>query len=155
MRKLLNQFKETVYKEDLKRVLTYCSISAILFGVLAGALQYLAIITFNITTSIVIYLIAYMIGKELRDRVMTYHILYSILGVVFFFLGYIFYNVSYAAFIYKDIPFVLSYILSPNGFLNLAFGFVDFKYDVFGSILDIIIMIFCIMTVWRMSTYRK
>ena len=155
MRKLLNQFKETVYKDDLKRVLTYCSISAILFGVLAGALQYLAIITLNITTSIVIYIIAYMIGKELRDRVMTYHILYSILGVVFFFLGYIFYNVSYAAFIYKDIPFVLSYFFSPNGFLNLAFGFIDFKYDPFGSILDIIIMIFCIMTVWRMSAYRK
>ena len=155
MRKLLNQFKEPIYKDDLKRVLTYCGISAVLFGALAGALQYLAIITLNITTAIVIYLIAYMIGKELRDRVFTYHILYSVLGVLFFFLGYLIYYVSFASFIYKDILFALTYVFSPSGLLNLDFGFVDFKTDIIGSILDILILIFCIMTIWRMSTYRK
>ena len=155
MRKLLNQFKEPIYKDDLKRVLLYCGISALLFGALAGALQYLAIITLGITTYIVIYLIAYMIGKELRDRVFTYHILYSILGILFFFVGYLIYYVSYASFIYKDILFAISYVFSPSGLLYLVFGFLDFKTDIIGSILDIIILIFCVMTIWRMSIYRK
>ena len=127
MRKIINQFKEPIYKDDLKRVLLYCTISALLFGTLAGALQYLAMTALQITTSIVIYLIAYMIGKELRDRVFTYHILYSVLGVLFFFLGYFTYCISYLLFIYKDISFALTYLFSYGGLINFVFGFLNFS----------------------------
>ena len=94
LRRIINQFKETIYKDDLKNVLIYCFISAVLFGTLAGALQYFANLTLGLGFGILIYFIAYMIGKELRDRVFTYHILYSVLGVVFFFIGYIIYNIN-------------------------------------------------------------
>ena len=96
-----------------------------------------------------------MIGKELRDRVFTYHILYSVLGVLFFFLGYFTYCISYLLFIYKDISFALTYLFSYGGLINFVFGFLNFSENILNNILDIIIIIFCIMTIWRMSTYRK
>lgn len=159
MRRLINQFKEPIYKDDLKRVLLYCSISAVLFGVLAGALQYFANITMGLGFSIVIYLIAYMIGRELRDRVFTYHILYSVLGVLFFILGYIIYNASFYAFIVKDVLFGIKMVFSFEGLIFNVFRFLNpLTYigdAILNNILDLIIIIFCVMTVWRMSTYRK
>ena len=159
MRRLINQFKEPIYKDDLKRVLIYCSISAVLFGVLAGALQYFANITMGLGFSIVIYMIAYMIGKELRDRVFTYHILYSVLGVIFFILGYLIYNVSFYAFLSRSVILALQIVFSFEGLFYIAFSFLNpltyIKDNIINNILDLIIMIFCIMTVWRMSTYRK
>ena len=159
MRKLINQFKEPIYKDDLKRVLIYGSISAVLFGVLAGALQYFAVISLGTMFSIAIYLIAYMVGKELRDRVFTYHILYSVLGVLFFFVGCLFYNASFTAFISGDILLGIVSGLSFDGLISFVFSFLNFKTyvgtGIVNNILDILIMFFCVMTVWRMSTYRK
>ena len=155
MRRLINQFKEPIYKDDLKRVLLYCGLSSVLFGALAGALQFLAFTTIGIGFSIVIYMIAFMIGKELRDKVFTYHILYSVLGVAFFFIGCYFYSVSLEMFIYKDFLGSLSF----SSFINNVFSFFNYKNylngNAFNCVLDLIIMIFCVMTVWKMSRFRK
>ena len=155
MRRLINQLKEPIYKDDLKRVLLYCSLSSILFGVLAGALQYFAFWITGVGFTIFIYMIAYMVGKELRDRVFTYHILYSILGVVFFFVGCYFYSVSLEMFLYRNIISAFSF----TSFITNVFSFLNFKTylsgNIFNCILDLIIMIFCVMTVWKMSRYRK
>ena len=155
MRRLINQFKEPIYKDDLKRVLLYCAISSALFGVLAGALQFFAIMTAGLGFSIVIYMIAYMIGKELRDRVFTYHILYSVLGVIFFFVGCYFYSVSLEAFFSRDLLNAFSF----EAYICNVLGFLNFKsysgLGIINNILDIIIMCFCVATIWKMSTYRK
>ncbi len=159
MRRIINQFKQPIYKDDLKNVLLYCFINALLFGVLAGALQYFANITIGIGFSILVYLIAYMIGRELRDRVFTYHILYSVLGVVFFFIGYIIYNISYLTFALRDLEFSLRLMFSSNAFIGIVFPFLDIRTyygaNIFNNIIDIIIIIFSVMTLWNMSCYRK
>ena len=158
LRRIINQFKESIYKDDLKNVLIYCFISAVLFGTLAGALQYFANLTLGIGFGILIYFIAYMIGKELRDRVFTYHILYSVLGIVFFFIGYIIYNISYLTFVTRDLMFSIELVFS-NRFLLLLFPFLDLKTytgtNILYNVFDIIIIVFSISTIWKMSTYRK
>ena len=118
LRRIINQFKEPIYKDDLNNVLLYCFINSVLFGALAGALQYFANITLGLGFGILVYFIAYMIGRELRDRVFTYHILYSILGVAFFFIGYIFYNISYLTFVTRDLMISLEFVFSSNGFFG-------------------------------------
>ena len=159
MRRLINQFKQPLYKDDLKRVLVYCFFNAVLFGALAGALQFIANITHGLGFSLLIYFIAYMIGRELRDRVFTYHILYSVLGVVFFIIGYLFYNISYMTFVIRDVFISLKLIFSPTGFIGFVFPFLDIRTysgtNILNNILDIFIFIFSIMTIWRMSCYRK
>ena len=158
LRRIINQFKQPLYKDDLKSVLIYCFISAVLFGALAGALQYFANITLGLGFGILIYFIAYMIGRELRDRVFTYHILYSVLGVVFFFIGYIIYNISYVTFVTRDLIFSLELMFS-NRFLLLLFPFLDLRtytgMNVLYNVFDIIIIVLSITTIWKMSTYRK
>ena len=155
LRRIINQFKEPIYKDDLKRVIIYCSLNAILFGVLAGALQFFANITIGIEFSLLIYLIAYMIGRELRDGVFTYHILYSVLGVVFFLIGYLFYKVSYLTFIIRDVIFSLKVIFSLDGFIGIVFPFLDIRSylggNLLNNILDIFVFVFSIMTIWRMK----
>ena len=159
MRRLINLFKEPIYKDDLKRALLYGSINMLLFGVLAGALQFFANAYIGIGFSLLVYLIAYMIGKEIRDRIFTYHITYSILAVVFFLAGYILYNISYYVFISRDLSLAVHYVLSWSGMKYLVFGFLNFKtyvgVDILYNILDLIIMIFCILTAWRMPMYKK
>jgi hypothetical protein len=159
LRRIINQFKEPIYKDDLKRVLMYCSLNAVLFGILAGALQFFANITIGIGFSLLVYFIAYMIGRELRDRVFTYHILYSVLGIVFFLVGYVFYNISYLTFITRDFFFSVKIIFSIDGFMGLVFPFLDirtyFGQNILNNILDIFVFVFSVMTIWRMSTYRK
>ena len=159
MRRIINLFKEPIYKDDLKRVLTYGTISMILFGALAGALQFFANAYIGLGFGLLIYLIAYMIGKEIRDRIFTYHILYSLLGVVFFFTGYVIYNITYYFFIVRDLGFAISYVLSLGGIKYLLFGFLNFKtyvgMDILYNIFDILIMVFCVLTVWRMPIARK
>ena len=158
LRKIINQFKQPLYKDDLKNVLLYCLINAILFGVLAGALQYFANITIGIGFSILVYFIAYMIGRELRDRVFTYHILYSVLGIAFFFIGYVFYNISYLTFVTRNLSFSLELIFS-NGFITYLFPFLNLKtyvgINIMNNLIDIFIIVFSGITIWRMSTYRK
>ena len=159
MRRIINLFKEPIYKDDLKQVLMYGAINMSLFGALAGALQFFANMYLGIGFGLLIYLMAYMIGKEIRDRIYTYHILYSLLAVVFFLVGYVIYNISYYFFVVRDISFAISYVLSWGGIKYLLFGFLNFEtyvgIDIFYNILDILIMIFCVSTVWRMPLARK
>ena len=158
LRRIINQFKQPIYKDDLNNVLLYCFVNALMFGVLAGALQYFANLTLGLGFSILVYFIAYMIGRELRDRVFTYHILYSVLGIIFFLIGYVFYNISYLTFVTRNLAFSLELIFS-NGFIMLIFPFLDLRTyvgtGILNNLIDIIVMIFSIMTIWRMSTYRK
>lgn len=159
MRRLINLFKEPIYKDDLKRVLIYGSIAMLLFGILAGALQFFANMYLGIGFGLLIYLIAYMVGKEIKERIFTYHILYSVLAVVFFLIGYIIYNISYYVFVIRDLSFAIHYVLSWGGMKYLVFGFLNFQTyvgaDVIYNILDLLIMIMCILTVWRMPMYKK
>ena len=58
LRRIINQFKQPIYKDDLNNVLLYCFVNAVMFGVLAGALQYFANLTLGLGFSILVYFIA-------------------------------------------------------------------------------------------------
>lgn len=159
MRKLLNLFKQPIYKDDLKNVLLYGSLNMLFFSALAGALQYFAYISLGLGFSLLIYLISYMIGKEIKERTYSYHILYSVLSVIFFIVGYIIYNVSFYSFLTHDPIVSLQYIFASGNFIDLVFPFLNFtSYSgayVINYILDIIILIFCIMTSWKLPKLGK
>lgn len=159
MRRLINLFKEPIYKDDLKQALLYGSLHMVLFGILAGALQFFAQVYIGLGFSLLIYLLAYMIGKGIRDRIFTYHIWYSVIAVAFFLVGYIIYYISFYAFISHNVLFSIQYVLSWDGLRYLVFGFLNFKtyvgVNILYNILDLIILIFCILTAWRMPLSRK
>ena len=160
LKRIINQFKEPIYKDDLKRVLLYCFLNTLLFSILAGAIQYFANITLGfLEFSILIYMIAYMIGKELKDKVFTYHILYSVLGVVFFIVGYFIYHFTIILFSFKNLSVTLQFFFSNIGLSITVFKIFNLNLylgiGIFYNIIDILVIVFSILTVWRMSTYRK
>ena len=159
MRRLRNLLKEPIYKDDLKNVLLYGSLHMVLFGVLAGALQFFANAYLGLGFSLLLYLIAYMIGKEIRDRTFNYHIVYSMLSVLFFIVGYIIYNVSFYSFVSHSPKIGLQYIFNTGYFMDIVFPFLKFKNyagaNAIYYILDIIILVFCILTAWNLPKYRK
>ena len=128
MRRIINQFKEPIYKDDLKRAILYGFLSTLLFGTLAGALQYFANITLGLEFGILIYMIAYMIGREFRDRIYTYHILYSVLGVVFFILGYFIYHFTIVLFSFKSLSVALQFFFSNFGLSITVFKIFNLNF---------------------------
>ena len=64
MRKLINQFKEKIYKDDLKNCILYGLLNMLLFSILAGAVQFYANTYIGIGFGLLVYLIAYMIEQD-------------------------------------------------------------------------------------------
>lgn len=159
MNRLLNLFKQPIYQDDLKRVLMYGSLNMLAFGVLAGALQFFANSYLGIGFSLLIYLIAFMIGKEIRERTFNYHILYSVLSVVFFIVGYVIYKISYYSFLTHDPILSLQFIFSSHGFKAAVLPFLNLSsytgIYAFNNVLDILILVFCIVTAWNFPKYSK
>ena len=160
MRRLVNQFKEKIYKDDLKNCILYGLLNMLLFSILAGAVQFFANAYLGIGFGLLVYLIAYMIGKEVRDRIYSYHILYSILSVVFFVIGYFIYNISYYAFLTHNVLLALQTIFSANGMINIVFSFLNYRtylipLSALYNVLDILIIVFSIITAYRLPQSRK
>jgi hypothetical protein len=160
MRRLVNQFKEKIYKDDLKNCILYGLLNMLLFSILAGAVQFFANAYLGIGFGLLVYLIAYMIGKEVRDRIYSYHILYSILSVVFFVIGYFIYNISYYAFLTHNVLLALQTIFSANGMINIVFSFLNYRTYLIPmaalyNVLDILIIVFSIITAYRLPQSRK
>lgn len=154
MRKLRNLLKEPIYKDDLKNVLLYGALNMVLFSVLAGALQFFANVYLGIGFSLLLYLIAYMIGKEIKERTYNYHILYSVLSTVFFMVGYIIYYISLYSFVTHSLSGGFQLIFSSGGFMYIVFPYLSFKTyvgaNIVYNVLDILIMVFCILTAWNL-----
>ena len=159
MRKLLNQFKEKLYIDDLKKVLLYGSLNMLIFSVLAGALQFVAYNFLGLGFGLLIYLFAYMIGKEIKERINNYHIWYSTIGVLFFFVGLILYNVTLWSFTTHNISLGFNLIFSSYGLRYVVFEFLNYHtyqgINILYNILDIILISFCIISVWRMPESKK
>ena len=158
MRKLKNLLKEPIYKEDLKRVLLNGFLAMFFFSLLAGALQFVANIYLNLSFGILVYLFAFMIGKKTSESFFNYHILYSIISILFFILGYILYEITYYVFVFHNVGVVLQAIFSPNffdfcmTFLNpKAYGGLNTLY----RILDILIFGVSLFTAYQIPNRRK
>lgn len=159
MKRLLNQFKEKIYTDDLKRVILYGGLYAIVFGILAGALQFVAYSFLGIGFSLLIYLVAYMIGREIKNRIFNYHILYSVIGVLFFIIGFFLYNISLWSFVSHNVSIGFNFVFSAMGMKYSVFEFLNFNtyngINIFYNIIDIILIVYCFITVWRMPESKK
>ena len=159
MRRIINQFKEPIYKDDLLNATIYGILHMVLFGILGGAIQYFLMGNFNASFSVVIYMVAYMIAKGIADKIYTYHILYSVMSVVLFLIGFLIYKTAFYAFATRDILNSFLYVFSWDGIKIFLFGFLNINtyhgISILYNIIDIIFFIFCLLTVWRLPKRRK
>lgn len=159
MRRIINMFKEPIYKDDLLKVLKYGFINMLLFSIFAGAIQFFLNAYLGIGFGILIYLIAYMMGKNVKDNIFGYHILYPIILTFMFLIGLVIYSVTLYSFIVHNISFGFKYVLSWGGLSYIVFPYLNFKtyvgIDIFYNIIDILILIFSISTIWRFLEMRK
>ena len=81
-----NNWKEPIYKDDLKNVILNGIVFSILGGVLAGTLDFLMVLL-NLSISFGLIILTYMVGVRIRKSYYTYHILYPVLGILFLTLG--------------------------------------------------------------------
>ncbi len=159
MRRIINQFKEPIYKDDLLNAVVYGLLHMVLFSILGGAIQFFVGVNLGVTFSIVIYMVAYMIGKGIVDKIYTYHIVYSLLSVVLFVFGYLIYKASFYAFVTRDILLSIKFIFSFEGVINLLFSFLNFNLSdgigIIYNIIDILIIAYCFITAWKLPQRRK
>ncbi len=101
-RRIKNEFKEEVYKEDLVKVIKNGLPTAILYAVLLGALNYICVYLFKINLPFTLIVLGYVISGAVAKSYYNKHILYPILAVVFLIVALFFFNISYAIAEFRD-----------------------------------------------------
>lgn len=156
-----NNWREPIYKEDVKQVIKSGLIAAILGGILGGALDYLfnVVLKFPISFSLIIMVL--FIGYRTKKGYYSYHILYPALAILFlilsiFFCIYSFYAISHMVigeyriyFIFTYPSFWLSFITSPISALLFGINHSDVGYIIYG-VIDLIFYIWAFWFVYRM-----
>lgn len=88
MKHFLYELKQPLIKSDLKRFLVEGILSSIIFGAFIGALDFYLTVYFQSILSIFTFLIFYyFLSNRLFRSFNQYHIIYSILSVVFLLIG--------------------------------------------------------------------
>lgn len=113
MRKIINKFKQPIYKDDATKVIINAIISSLLIGILSGAINLIFSDWIGYTFMIFYLMVGYFIGIRIRRSYFTYHIVYSILAVIFTFLGLLIGNVA-------------SFLISWESFYAINIGIKDF-----------------------------
>ena len=147
----LNNWKQTIYKDDIKAVIINGLLMAILGGILAGLVDYLLCIKLNSEFAIGLVIIAYLIIYKVKTAYFNYHILYPVLGMVFLLLGMYVAHITELLITFKDYEYYLEYIFKEPEF---HFAFItryytdlkcSFEYnkiaDIFWSIFNIIVVV--------------
>ncbi len=155
-----SNWKEPIYKSDLRKVLLYGLLTAILVGILGGELDYaLYLVNFNISIGLILLAIA--VGIMIRRAYFNYHILYPVLSIPFLLVGLLFLHFTYYSFIFGDVLFTISqpyvylwYVEMPV--LNLINGIKEPNtlYIIYG-IFDIVIFAFSFWYCYRLSKGRS
>lgn len=155
-------WKQTIYKDDLKNVILNGLLVAILGGILAGLVDY-AFQLLNLVISIGLLLLCYLIAFRVKKAYTSYHILYPVLAIVFLIIGLFFKQVSYYFCLMPDVKtfsllidggFYLSFILSPFQYLISAFKSFNI-YTLLIGIIDLIIYILAFIYTYRFTKGRN
>lgn len=118
LRKLKNDFKEEIHKEDIKSVIITGLITMFLFSIALGLLNAALIIVFDFSTTLYLFFLGYFLSKRIKDSYHKYHILYPILSVLFLIIGLFIFN-TISVFAYNRI-FEMWYLTE-----SLKLAFVD------------------------------
>lgn len=156
------QWKQPIYKEDLKPVLLNGIVFSILGGILAGLADYLcSLIGLGISFGLII--ISYFVGKKVRESYYSYHILYPTLTIVFMLIGLLFSNIAINFIIFRNAAVIIS-MLKPMSILNilispvklviysvLAFDFIN----LFISLFNLAMYTFAFIYAYRVAKGRN
>ncbi len=150
-RNLINEFKEPILKQELKRFILEGLLLVFVLAFILGAMEFLVQFTrFQVLGlfSFLIYLV--ILRKRLHEKFSYYHILYSLLAVVFLILGEYVMGVSGQLMVrlYYKIP-ITAQILNPLFIFSYLF---DWNKDFFGitmNMLNIVIYIIIIHFLWQ------
>lgn len=116
-------WQQPIYKNDLLMVLLNGFLACLLGGILGGLLDYLFGIILNLPLSFSLILFSFMIGTRMNKGYYTYHILYSVLSIVFMLLAILFSNMTYVLCLLGGNAF-WSYLGTGTFYLNSFFGFI-------------------------------
>ncbi len=152
-------WKETIYKKDLIAVIINGLLTALLVGMLAGALDFL-FYKINFSLSIGLLLLCYTIAYRVRKAYFNFHILYPVLAVIFLLFGIFVEMLTNYCFIYGSITQIFNILSSWNFYFNYLtfpiYGFIRFYNTsqiahLFGGILDLIFYVFSIIVCFKFS----
>lgn len=156
MKRLIQLLRQPMNRRDLLRVILYGLVSAIGGGLIFGLLQGLMIQHIKIKLLFLVIFMAILIGNNVnRARRHQYHIVYPILGVVFFVLGYFFFGLTVISYLNHDVSLLLTGITKSIFweinfiFLNPSAYFIDTRESI-SFLVDLIIFIYSIVYTYRM-----
>jgi hypothetical protein len=147
LRRIINQFKEPIYKDDLKRVLINAFLSSLLIGILSGALNNLLYTTSGFSLIIITCLIGYFVAVRIKSNYFTYHILYPTLSVIFTLLGLIIQNYTEIG---LRIGFDGTFLISVRYFF-LQFNIFNKGFYDFWNIINVIVIIVTLYYSYRLA----
>lgn len=157
-----NNWLEPIYKNDVISVILNGLFSAILGGILAGVVDFLFNMI-NISISIGLIIICYMIGNRMKKGYDNYHILYPTLSIIFMIIALIFTDFAFYFCLIPELEtfklliswdFYLNVIISPVYYLILMFSQFDISFLIFG-ILNLAIYIYSFIICYRIVKGRN
>lgn len=157
-----NNWLEPIYKNDVISVILNGLFSAILGGILAGVVDFLFNMI-NISISIGLIIICYMIGSRMKKGYDNYHILYPVLSIIFMIIALIFADFAFYFCLIPELEtfkllmswnFYLNVIISPVYYLILMFSQFDISFLIFG-ILNLAIYIYSFIICYRIVKGRN
>ena len=125
----INNWKEPIDKDDLLYVIINGLISAVLCGILAGALNYLlGMVNINLDLGFIVLLM--IIHWRIKNSFETNHILYAVIGLIALFIAF---------FISEYTTIAIGYVILLGGNPLVLLGNGSTYYHIiFGPILNII-----------------
>ena len=157
MRRIINQFKEPIYKEDLLNVIKYGLVYMIAFSILAGALNFLLLTISGVQTGLLIYFVAFVMSKQACSKIFNYHISYPLILTIFFIFGLVIYYITLYAFYTREIFGSIGFVLS--NLFTIVFPYLNpFAYapsNILSNIIDLLVVVISVMTIWRFLLTKK
>lgn len=150
------QFSKPIHKSDLLQVIKQTIFMAIIGGLLIGSLQLLLAYQFNISlTWLMLIILASITAKRIKQAAYEPHMIYSILSVLSFLLGYYLMNVvSGVGLLYlftNNIDFtIVSQLLNPKAYFNFLNPFSTQFFKV-NNIIDIVFFIIGVYYAYKYS----
>lgn len=154
LRKIKNEFKEEIYKEDLISVITTSLISMILFSILLALINSVMILLFSMQSTLLLFVFGYLLAKRVRESYVNYHIIYPLISVGCFIIGLFIFN-SVSVFAYNQTLEWLFFTQSLKiGLINTLNTFNPFYYisnfDI-NNLLYLLIILYTIFVTFRNS----
>lgn len=119
-----DELKRPIHKGDLMPVIRQGIFMSFTGGLIIGAVQLVMLFTMDFTlTWIFLFLLSMMTAKRIRDAFQSYHVIFSILSVVFFMLAYYFMSLT----TYTGLNFIMGYG-EISDYISLLNPFIYFQF---------------------------